>query len=190
MLLPGLFALSTEKEDALARHFVQELGQKYKIVETPDAVAALAQSLSAQRSIDVKTIESDQPLANNLPAGIVYISTALVQSATTAELAAILAHQIVHATERHGQITGRSSIPLTFMGSSGGICMRGGDGRDSALLVPLSIKPRLVANEAEADLLAAHYLERAGYEAVEVQPIFDRLLRPTPAPRKTPTLMR
>ena len=187
MLLPGLFAWATEKEDALARHLLQQLGQKYKIVETPDAVAALAQSLSVQGAIDVKTIESDQPLANSLPAGIVYISTALIQSATTAELAAILAHQIVHATERHGQITGRASIPLVFMGSSGGICMWGGD---PALLVPLSIKPRLIANEADADLLAAHYLERAGYEAVEVQPIFDRLLRPTPAPRKTPTLTR
>ncbi|MEP6536654.1 MAG: M48 family metalloprotease, partial [Bryobacteraceae bacterium] len=109
---------------------------------------------------------------------------------TMGELAALLAHQIAHVTANHGRFAsaGRSaSIPLYFMGSAGRICMRGAD---ATLLMPVAFKGRFVANEGDADLIARHYLERAGYDPIEVQPVFEKLLRPVPTPRKTPTLAR
>jgi predicted Zn-dependent protease len=188
----AIFAQTADKEAAMGQHLFKELGRKWKIIETPESIAALAQSLSAQRSIEVKIVESDQPLANNFPGGMVYFSTALLQSATRSELAVILAHQIAHITAHHGQTTGTgqpASIPLYFMGSFAGICIRTAE---AGTLLPKSLEARSIANEAEADVLAAHYLERAGYEAAEVKPIFDRFLwaRPPLAPRKTPTLLR
>ena len=189
----AVFAQTADKEVVMGQHLMKELGRKWKIVETPEAIAALAQSLSAQRTIDAKVVESDQPLANSLPGGIAYISTALLQSATRAELAAILAHQIAHITVHHGQTAGTgqlATVPMYFLGSSAGICIRTAE---PGFLLPKSLEARSIANEAEADLLAVHYLERAGYEAAAVKPIFDRFpwtSRPIPAPRKTPTLAR
>jgi len=188
----AVVAQIAEKEAAMGRHFIKDLGQKWKIVETPDVLAALAQSLSAQQPLQLVTVESDQMLANNYPGGIVYLSTALLQSATPAELAAILAHQIAHITAHHGQSTRTVqwvSVPMYFMGSPAGICIRTAE---RGTVNPKSLETPISASETEADLLAAHSLERAGYEAAEVKPIFDRFqwALPPPTPRKTPTLHR
>ena len=184
----ALFGQTPDRETRLGQQLFKEVARKWKAVETPDAIATLAQSLSAQRTIDVKVVESDQPLANNFPGGIVYLSTALLQSATWVELAAIVAHQIAHVNAHHGQT---SDAPMYVLGSSAGICARTAE--PGTFLLPKSLEARSIANEAEADTLASQYLDRAGNEAVGVKPIFDRFLWASPprrGPRKTPTLAR
>jgi predicted Zn-dependent protease len=189
------FAQVSEKERALGQQVIKEIGRTWKIVETPEAVTAVAQNLSAHGPIEVKVIESNQLVANSLPGGIVYVSTALLQSATQPELRAILAHQIGHITARHGQTSverNNASVPVIFMGGWVGICTRL---TESGSLLPKTFEARSLAFEAEADSLASHYLQRAGYEVTDLKAAFDRLRAvipedPKATPRKPPTLLR
>lgn len=185
----ALFAQDAAKETALGRHMIQELGRTSKIIETPEQVIAMAQSLSPQRAIEVKLIESNEALANVFPGGIVYISTAALHNTTRAELAAILAHQIAHVTLHPQRVEAGNvaTIPLMFLGGPGGMCTRFGKEK---VLIPMSLVSRQESIEEEASLLGKGYLEQAGYEAIELKPLFDRLNHPTPVPRKAPTLLR
>ena len=187
----ALFAQMAEKEAALGQQVMSEIARQSKIVETPAAISALAQNLAAQQPITLKVIESDKLLANTLPGGIVYVSAAVIQSTTRAELAGILAHEIAHSIARHGApVEGGNfaTIPLIYFGGRTGICSRFIEPGD--LLVPNSFKARSVVFEAEADALGSQYLQRAGYEAAELKPIFERIRPMPPAPRKAPTLLR
>jgi predicted Zn-dependent protease len=186
----ALFAQMAEKEAALGQQVMNEIARQSKLVETPAAINALAQSLTLQPPITLKVIDSDKLLANTLPGGIVYVSTAVLQSTTRVELAGILAHEIGHSIARHGApVEGENfaTMPLTYIGGPTGICSRF---VEPGSLVPKTFEARSVVFEAEADALGSQYLQRAGYEAAELKPIFERIRPMPPAPRKAPTLLR
>jgi predicted Zn-dependent protease len=159
----ALFAQMAEKEAALGQQVMNEIARQLRIVETPAAISALAQKLAEQQPITLKVIESDKLLANTLPGGIVYVSTAVLQSTTRSELAGILAHEIAHSIARHGApVEGGNfaTIPLRYSGGPTGFCSRF---IEPGSLVPTTFELRSVAFEAEADALGSQYLQRAGY---------------------------
>ncbi len=178
-----------EKEAAIGKQMFQELARQWAVVETPAYITDLVNKLAAQSAtpvaVETKVIESGTPLANSLPGGIVYISTAILGSATQEELANILAHEIAHASiGRLKMPAGFGTIPLVYMPSSQGTCVRIAE----STLLPKSMEARTISIEADADALAAQYLQKAGYQVTGMKTIIARLQSVNAPARKVPTL--
>ena len=82
-----LASAQNSREAALGNQVLQELGRLCKIVAAPEYMADIVQKLplTAQGPITVKVVESDQALADTLPGGIVFVSTAVLKSAEPSE---------------------------------------------------------------------------------------------------------
>jgi predicted Zn-dependent protease len=185
-----LASAQNSKEAALGNQMMQELGRRWKIVDAPEHMADIVQKLplTAQGPITVKVVESDQALANTLPGGIVYVSTAVLKAAEPTELAGILTHEVAHVVARHvAIIPSERSIPIVFMGGLAGICTRMTE--PGSIVWPKSYEARGAANEVGADSLAAGYLRNAGYDMTDLGSVFAKV-RSIHPPRKAPTLIR
>jgi predicted Zn-dependent protease len=88
-----------------------------------------------------------------VPGGHIVVSNELITTAgDEAELAAMLAHVLAHASLRHGMISDPSTVPLVF------------DGGRSDGLSPIFPPKEVRARELQADLLAVQVLSESGYE--------------------------
>lgn len=185
---------SSEKEVALGRAMERELEKQEKVVETPAEVLKLADRLRSAAKIEqplkVKTLDSEDSMANFLPGRIIYVSTGFLRHATEHQVEAVLAHEVAHIATRHGLNRAPSnsgSIPLVFMGSWVGSCLRS----NKSPPVPISFETRMRQNEIEADALAAKYMDEIGYSGDNIAAAFEAIkAHPTPARRQQPTLKR
>jgi Zn-dependent protease with chaperone function len=186
-----LLAQSTEREVAMGKAMMQRFGQAHATVETPAAIAGLVQSLAPDAGVQIKVVESRDPMANTFPGRIVYVSTGLLDVATWAELTAILAHQIGHAMAFRVEKpdTSSATIPMIFMGSAEGLCARTVT-MSARMMFPIGFQNRLALRETESDALAKQYLEQSNHSEVEWKSLFERPRMISPTLDRTPTLHR
>ena len=113
-------------------------------------------------------LDDSEVLASVLPAGFIYVTTALLwRYQTEPQLATVIAHKIAHVPARHGtrqaahgQVANLASIPSIYMGGWMGICTRY---NYTNVYATRKFLAESRANELEADALARHYLRDAGY---------------------------
>jgi beta-barrel assembly-enhancing protease len=200
-LLIGVFAVarvsaaanlySLERETALGKQLAVEVERQVKLADDPilvEYVNRVAQKIAHESDlafpVTVKVIESGELNAFTLPAGHIYVNTAMLRlTESEAELAFVLAHEIGHVSARHS--TEQASVQqLTKIGTIPLVLLSGGWAR---ALAELAAEPGLkkVAREFEtqADQLGITFLARCGYDPTAAVDFFERI---EGAERKTP----
>ncbi len=112
------------------------------------------------------TLTSDTPNAFCLPGGKVFVYTGLMKyTATDAELAAVIGHEVGHAIARHGAERASQSSAANMVGSVGSVILGPvfdaayGLGVNYGILLPYG---RL--QESEADYIGLILMAKAGYD--------------------------
>lgn len=116
--------------------------------------------------------------AFNIPGGHVYVNTGLIERAeNTAELAAVMAHEIAHGVSRHG--TERLSKAQGINLGAGLLLGRNAPGYQQlvAQIAATGAIAKFSRNdEREADALGVRYLQQAGYNPNGMVTFFEKLL--------------
>lgn len=138
---------------------------------------------------DVRLIEKEDPNAFCLPGGKIVVSKGIVPYARNESgLAAILAHEVAHATARHGGERLSQKALLDGAVAVGSEVIKDKDGtvsgRGRLILSALGlggvvgvILPYSRVHEFEADRIGQLYMAKAGYDPEESVRVWDRLSR-------------
>ena len=158
-------------EPGLAR-YVESVGQRLAAVSDRDL------------PYEFRVLNDSSPNAWALPGGKISINRGLlVELQTEAELAAVLAHEIVHAAARHSAQSIERNLFLQGALVAAGVALGDSNYRDLGML-GANLGGQLVQQkysrdaETEADAYGMRYMLRAGYDpaaAVELQQTFVRL---------------
>src|SRR5579864_8316982 len=98
----GINFYSIEKEMAIGKGMSQQLERQAKLLNdklVTEYVSRLGQNLARHSDtkipLTIKVLDADEPNANALPGGYIYVNTGLIKMADTeAELAGAMAHEI------------------------------------------------------------------------------------------------
>lgn len=124
----------------------------------------------------VVVVEADEVNAFALPGGQIYVYTGLIRSAENAEqIAGVLAHEMAHATLRHGlqkvsQSLGIVAAVQFMVGDMGGLIAFGAQVAQESVLTSYSR-----GAEKEADLEGARMLHDAGIDPAAMGEFFEIL---------------
>jgi len=133
---------------------------------------------------EFSVINDSSPNAWALPGGKISINRGLlVELDSEAELAAVLAHEVVHAAARHSAQAMERGALLQGAVIATGVALGGSDYRDlglqgANLAAQITNQKYGRDDESEADLYGIRYMVRAGYDpaaAVQLQETFVRL---------------
>lgn len=179
-----------EYADALLRQlrnyeFVLEDAELTEYLETLAQRLVQASGRSGQR---FHFALADAPMVNAFasPGGLIVAFSGLVLAAETeSELAAVLAHEIAHVTQRHIARAMESAVedalPILLGSVALALAARGqGDGSQAALVGGMALLQQRQINftrdnEHEADRLGIQTLARAGFDPTGMSDFFSRL---------------
>ncbi len=184
-VLPGeAAALTIKEEKELAEEFLQTVRDRYKIIEDPaisDYINRLGRGIVSElppQPFDYHfyVIEQDTYNAFAGPAGHIFVFSGLFEALThEGELAALLAHEIAHASCRHISKMIESS-KKTSIGSLAGVIagiligLGGASSVGSAIAIGSMAAGESATlaysreKEMQADQLGREYLQKAGYD--------------------------
>ena len=176
--------LSDKDEIELGREIARRLESRMSVVTDP-AVTVYMQSLLDRLAphagrpgfpYTVRVIRNNQVNAATYPGGYILVYTGLIrETRNESELAAVLAHEIAHASKRHPvkaiDTIARTigvGVALTPLGPLAGLVVR------KAALIEFERD-----QEREADRLAVEMLYRAGIRPTAMTTLFERWRRRT-----------
>lgn len=180
-----LYRLGLVIEDPLLEAYLEELG--YRLVAASDAYANDFRFLLLR----LRTIN-----AFAAPGGLIATHAGLVLAAGREdELAAVLAHEVAHVTQRHilrrHESMQRASLPI-LLGMLGALAASAGRTDDAAQAVIASgislLEQQAInytrQNEYEADRIGIQILARAGFDPQAMAGMFQRLARASRGPEQ------
>jgi predicted Zn-dependent protease len=170
-----VFTPSVESEKKMGRDFAREAEKKLTLVRDPELVEYLyrigmpiVEAASEGRyRFRFHIVRNSTVNAFAVPGGHLYLYSGLLLKASSAgEIAAVIAHELAHVTQRHtAQMVGRGTlvnlVTLAAMIASRGerAVTVGAMGAGQALMLRFSRD-----FEREADRFGVFYLHRAGYD--------------------------
>jgi predicted Zn-dependent protease len=173
------------EEQALGRILASEIERDKGLVDDPvmlaflhTIAADLAHASAMNRPLSIKILNRRELDAFALPGALFFInSETLLLAQNEAEWAGLLAHLIAHITAGHGRqavqtLPGRQPIPLWFLGSWRGLCLRISPHPNEMWLVARSPSRE---REEEADWLGIRYAHEAGYDPSGLTDFFGRV---------------
>lgn len=184
---------SIEDEAELGRKFNILIRSRFPLIHDPivlnqveDVLDRVTAQLPPQPfDITLGVIRSDSINAFAAPAGYVFVNSGLILAMQSEdELAAVLAHEMAHVTERHiaRNIERSQAINLaTLAGVLAGVMLGGGSEAGQALAVGSMAGGQAASlkysrdDEREADHLGLQYLARSGYEPEAMARSFERI---------------
>ncbi|ADE16532.1 peptidase M48 Ste24p [Nitrosococcus halophilus Nc 4] len=187
-------ALSPEQERSIGQAFMRRLRNSVTIIEDPE-VATYVQSLGYRlvansdnpgQGFTFFVIQDPTINAFAAPGGYIGIHSGLIEnSQTESELAAVLAHEIAHITQRHlaraFEQRRRLSLPMTaaivaaiILGTQSPDAGLAGLAAAQAGAAQLQINFTR-SNEKEADRVGMQTLVRAGFDPFAMPAFFERL---------------
>ena len=188
---PGWNLFSKQQDVDLGREYAQQVERQMTVVpnrELTDYVNRVGMRLVRQGQLDdypyyFRVVQEDSINAFALPGGPMYIHTGLIKAAENeAQLAGVLAHELSHVVLRHGthQATKSQFVQLGAILVSGAASRGGGlSGALAQLGVGLGAGSYMLSfsrgMEAEADLMGAYTMAKAGYNPVELARFFEKL---------------
>ncbi len=122
-------------------------------------------------------VKNDTPNAFTLPGGTIYIHTGILDKATDAELASVIAHEVGHVAARHVVKHLQADLGFTVaMGIAQAAGAGQGPARVANSLYGLFSNGFSRQDELEADQLAIRYTDRAGYDPWAIVSFFEKML--------------
>ncbi len=136
-------------------------------------------------------LNDDRAGAFAVPGGYIFLSRGMFEACTNeSELAAVIAHEMVHVIQRHGvkELT-KSEAKIKAESAFAELEEETGPmGEEEKELEEYAdnvyqnlIAPRLLVYETDADRLAMVYLKRAGYDPTSLASVLQRLYEPSPS---------
>jgi predicted Zn-dependent protease len=144
----------------------------------------IAEASGAKFEWEFKLIESEQVNAFCLPGGKIGVYTGILKVAkTNAGLAAVLGHEVAHATAKHGAERVSQSLAAAGTMMAAGAAFKDskyrntimaamGVGTQFGVLLPYGR-----TQESEADSIGLRYMARAGYEPGESVTLWQRMAK-------------
>lgn len=183
--IAGAPSRDDEKEVALGKKVCEQVEKKWERVVDPVRVARLESILQrlvpeAERPLEyeIRVISEDQPNAFSLPGGFMYFTTGMLGFARSdSELAAVMAHEMVHTEKKHIMIQSARNERLSLLALAVAIASKGG----AAAVIMANIAQVAILNaysrdlEKEADLGALKMLKAAGFPVSAAVTVMERL---------------
>lgn len=184
-VLSGSSFAHSDDEDKLGEKVAKEVEQRWEVVTDPYKVALAEMVLDkcapfAERKLNyrIKVIEEKSPNAFAIPGGRIYITTGMLDFARSDdELAAVIAHEIVHSDKNHILRQASRNQKLTIGALLVAVASKG----QGAVMLLANLAQVAIMNaysrdfEREADLGALHILQEAGYEPSAAVTVLERL---------------
>jgi len=176
--LPSVSPPSEDEETKIAREFRREARKQLKFVNNPeveryiDRIGQRILAVMGPQPFEYRffVVDDSQLNAFAVPGGSIFFFTGLIERAkSTAEIAGVMAHEIVHIKGRHMARSGGPDA-ISLLGLLGMLLLaRTGSGAQAAGMVSQAIAAtRQIAYnrqlEMEADTLGARYMSSAGYD--------------------------
>ncbi len=191
--------LSPIEEDKLGKEFLRSVRQQARLIEDPDVNAyldSLGQRLAAASGDPSRTFTFflvDDAAINAFagPGGVIGVNTGLIDAAENeSELAAVLAHEIAHVTQRHliraYEAQNRLSLPTTAA-IIAAVLLGVATNADAGIAAVSAIQAGSLQyqinftrdNEKEADRIGMQSMRSAGIDPFGMSSFFERLQRST-----------
>jgi Zn-dependent protease with chaperone function len=186
---PGFNFFSKEQDIQLGKEAAAQIEKEVEIVndkELTEYIASIGRKLAAQPQADnypytFKVVNDKSINAFALPGGPAYVHTGLIAAADNeAQIAGVLAHEIVHVALRHGtnQVSKANLIQLPAMFGAQ-VLGQGILGQLGQLGIGLGANSLLLkfsrTAETQADLLGVQIAAQAGYDPLEMARFFEKL---------------
>ncbi len=167
-------------DDPLVEDYIQDLGKQLT-----------GNSITAGRRFHFFVIDNHEINAFAGPGGYIGVYTGLIQTTQTeSELAAVLAHEIAHVTQRHllraWEAASNLSIPnaaVVLAAIAAGVVAGADAGLATATMGQAALIQEQVnftrANEQEADRIGIDILARAGFDVGAMPAFFSRMGKAT-----------
>ena len=191
--------LSASDEQKIGNMIMRQLRSSAELVTDPeitDYLQSLGQRLavySHEGNLNFTFFGIDQPSLNAfaLPGGFIGVHTGLLLATESeSELAAVLAHEVAHVSQRHlarsveagsqnGLLTTAATVAAILVGAAAGA---GGDAITAAVAVAQgsSAQSRINftrSNEYEADRVGIRFLDDAGFDTMAMPAFFETMSR-------------
>lgn len=174
-----------DSEISMGEEVSKELEAHFERVENPVLLARLSMILQrltpfAERPLpfQVRVVQEERPNAFSLPGGIVYMTTGMVSFCRSdAELAAVLAHELVHADRGHVILQVARNRKLTLVALALAIASKG----QAGVLLAGNLAQVSIMNsysrdfEEEADRMGLEILYKGGYPPSGMVTMLERL---------------
>jgi predicted Zn-dependent protease len=186
--------VSPEQERRMGEAFLREAHQLAKIVDDPEIesyFSGLGQQLAAHTEgygggFTFFLIDADPINAFAAPGGYIGAHTGTVLSSRTeSELAAVIAHEISHVTQRHAarSFEAASKMSLPMAAAMLGAILVAATNPDAGAAAITAVQAGAQqyqlnftrANEQEADRIGIQLMHRAGFDADAMATFFERL---------------
>lgn len=181
----GALTREDEKEIALGKRVCEDVEKRWERIVDPIRVARLEVLLQrlvpeTQRPLDyeVRVISDDQPNAFSLPGGFLYFTTGMIDFARSdSELAAVMAHEMVHTEKKHVMIQSARNERLSLLALAVAVASKG----EAAAVIMANIAQVAILNaysrdlEKEADLGALKMLNATGFPVAAAVTVMERL---------------
>lgn len=187
-------ALSEDQEDALGLQSFQQVLSQSKVISSgpqyemtmrvAEKIIGVVDKGSSDFNWNVKVIESPEINAFCLPGGKIAVYTGIIPVAQNDDgLAAVIGHEIAHATARHGaqRVFQQSLVQTGLLGVQGALSDLDYD-QQRILLGALGagvqfgiVLPYSREHEFEADKIGLIYMIRAGYDPNEAARFWQRM---------------
>lgn len=174
--------ISIEEEWALGNQLAQDIAKQMPVSSDP-YITALGQRLVAQTQManlpfTFHVVHNNEINAFAIPGGHVYVNTGLINAARNAsELAGVMAHEIGHVVARH---TTEQISRQYGLSALAGIVLGQNPQAYQQLLAQILAAGTLArysrAAEQEADRIAVHVMNQAGYNPEGMITMFETLM--------------
>ncbi|MDT0631173.1 M48 family metallopeptidase [Rubrivirga litoralis] len=183
--LAGTNYYSVEEEWQLGQQLETQLGQELRLANDPlvtGYVREMGQRMVRAAGVDnlpwrFYVVRDDAVNAFNVPGGLVYVNTGLIENVGSAgELAGAIAHEVAHGVERHG--TQRLSKSNETNAIAGMVLGRN-PGAVTQIATQIAAQGAFAsfsrADEREADAVGVRVMAEAGYDPEGLAQLLERL---------------
>ncbi len=207
-------ALSLEDEYSIGRMVMRNLRASGMVIEDPEIteymqslglrLSSLAHDGNNDRRFNFFMVPSREINAFALPGGFIGVNSGLMlETGNESELAAVLAHEVSHVTQRHiarsVEAQSRASL-VTAAAMLAAILIGAAGGSSDATMGAIAAAQGMAAqaqinftreNEAEADRVGIGVLAAAGFDPNAMPSFFETMFRRTQlAPDQVPAMLR
>ena len=175
-----------EKERKIGEKAIEQIEQEWPLASDPAILSKLEMIVNRlepymQRRIDwqVKLVNSEELNAFCLPGGFIFFTTGIIEKLETdSELAAVMAHEMIHADRKHGLRLAAESQKVT-LGALAVMILSGGAVAPMVLAQVAQIamtSSYTLELETEADRLGLEALIQSGYSPTGMITLFERFM--------------